>query len=98
MLLITLSITTFKISISFSFLISTFSKLFEKLGFTSTTVPKKIFQTREELLEYYKSDLHKYNLKQKEAGLPAVIEEEFKARLEAALMLHLLDIRIIINC
>lgn len=55
---------------------------------TSTTAPNKIFETREELSEHYKSDLHKYNLKRKEAGLPAVTEEEFKARLEAALMLR----------
>jgi len=58
------------------------------MGFTSTTAPNKIFESREELSEHYKSDLHKYNLKRKEAGLPAVTEEEFKARLEAALMLR----------
>ena len=58
------------------------------MGFTSTTAPNKIFETRVELSEHYKSDLHKYNLKRKEAGLPAVTEEEFRARLEAALMLR----------
>jgi len=54
----------------------------------STTAPNKVFETRDELAEHYKSDLHKYNLKRKEQGLSAVTEEEFRARLEAAWMLR----------
>jgi len=55
---------------------------------TSTTAPNKIFLSREELSQHYKSDWHRYNLKRKEAGLPAINEEEFRARLEAAVALR----------
>jgi len=52
---------------------------------TSTTAPNKIFHSREELAQHYKSDWHKYNCKRKEAGLPLLREEDFEARLQAAL-------------
>lgn len=55
--------------------------------FTSTTAPGKIFGSRSELAEHYKSDWHKYNLKRREAGLPLLKEDDFKARWEAALAL-----------
>ena len=55
---------------------------------TSTTAPGRVFQSRAELAEHYKSDWHKYNLKRREAGLPLLREEDFKARLEAALALR----------
>lgn len=55
---------------------------------TSTTAPGKIFKTRAELAEHYKSDWHKYNLKRREAGLPLLQEAEFQARWEAALALR----------
>jgi len=54
---------------------------------TSTTAPDKIFRSREELAQHYKSDWHKYNCKRKEAGLPLLKEEDFNARLQAALAL-----------
>jgi pre-60S factor REI1 len=55
--------------------------------FTSTTAPGKIFRSRSELAEHYKSDWHKYNLKRREAGLPLLKEDDFQARWEAALAL-----------
>ena len=55
---------------------------------TSTTAPGRVFQSRAELAEHYKSDWHKYNLKRREAGLPLLREEDFRARLEAALALR----------
>mmetsp|Transcript_24167 Transcript_24167/g.26691 ORF Transcript_24167/g.26691 Transcript_24167/m.26691 type:complete len:461 (-) Transcript_24167:11-1393(-) len=58
----------------------------EKL--TSTTAPGKVFESRSELAKHYKSDWHRYNLKRREAGLPLLQEEEFQARLEAALALR----------
>jgi len=54
---------------------------------TSTTAPNKVFLSREELAQHYKSDWHKYNCKRKEAGLPLLNEEDFNARLQAALAL-----------
>jgi pre-60S factor REI1 len=54
---------------------------------TSTTAPGKVFHSRAELAEHYKSDWHKYNLKRREAGLPLLGEQDFTARLEAALAL-----------
>ena len=51
---------------------------------TSTTAPGKVFSSRSELAEHYKSDWHKYNLKRREAGLPLLLEADFQARLEAA--------------
>jgi pre-60S factor REI1 len=54
---------------------------------TSTTAPDKIFRSRVELAQHYKSDWHKYNCKRKEAGLPLLKEEDFNARLQAALAL-----------
>jgi len=55
---------------------------------TSTTAPGKVFESRAELAEHYKSDWHKYNLKRREAGLPLLKEEDFRARLGAALALR----------
>jgi pre-60S factor REI1 len=55
---------------------------------TSTTAPGKVFATRGELAEHYKSDWHKYNLKRREAGLPLLGEVDFQARWEAALALR----------
>lgn len=55
---------------------------------TSTTAPGKIFTSRAELQEHYKSDWHRYNLKRREAGLPLLNESDFTARLEAALALR----------
>ena len=55
---------------------------------TSTTAPGKVFASRADLAEHYKSDWHKYNLKRREAGLPLLREEDFQARLEAALALR----------
>lgn len=55
--------------------------------FTSTTAPEKVFSSRSELAEHYKSDWHKYNLKRREAGLPLLKEVDFQARWEAALAL-----------
>ncbi|KAL3935246.1 MAG: hypothetical protein SGBAC_009196 [Bacillariaceae sp.] len=54
---------------------------------TSTTAPGKVFLSRAELAEHYKSDWHKYNLKRREAGLPLLAENDFVARWEAALAL-----------
>ena len=57
-------------------------------GLTSTTAPGKLFESRSELADHYKSDWHKYNLKRREAGLPLLEEPDFKVRLEAALALR----------
>jgi pre-60S factor REI1 len=54
---------------------------------TSTTAPGKVFSSRQELAEHYKSDWHKYNLKRRQADLPVLDESDFQARLEAALQL-----------
>lgn len=56
--------------------------------FTSTTAPGKVFESRSELADHYKSDWHKYNLKRREAGLGLLEEEEFQSRLKAALSLR----------
>ncbi|CAJ1943531.1 unnamed protein product [Cylindrotheca closterium] len=53
----------------------------------STTAPGKVFSSRSELAEHYKSDWHKYNLKRREAGLPLLAENDFVTRWEAALAL-----------
>lgn len=58
------------------------------VNLTSTTAPGKIFGSRAELAEHYKSDWHKYNLKRREANMPMLTQEEFNARLEAALALR----------
>ena len=58
------------------------------MALTSTTAPGKIFASRSEIADHYKSDWHKYNLKRREAGLPLVEEKEFKMRLEAALAMR----------
>ena len=55
---------------------------------TSTTGPGKMFASRGELAEHYKSDWHKYNLKRREANMPMLTHEEFSARLEAAMALR----------
>lgn len=39
-----------------------------------------VFQDREGLQQHYQSELHKYNLKRKLAGLPPVTREWFEAR------------------
>ena len=54
---------------------------------TSTTAPGKVFSSRSELAEHYKSDWHRYNLKRKESNLPILTEAEFQVRLAAALAL-----------
>ena len=58
------------------------------MSFTSNTAPGKIFASRSEIAEHYKSDWHKYNLKRREAGLQLVSEKEFQMRLEAALAMR----------
>ncbi len=58
------------------------------MGLTSTTAPGKVFADRVALANHYKSDWHKYNLKRREAGMPMLAEEDFQARLEAALALR----------
>ena len=60
---------------------------FETPSLTSTTAPGKTFASRAELAQHYKSDWHRYNLKRREAGLVLLGEDEFQARLEAALAL-----------
>ena len=55
---------------------------------TSTTAPGKVFGSRKDLADHYKSDWHKYNLKRREAGLPLLLESDFEARLAAALSLR----------
>jgi pre-60S factor REI1 len=60
---------------------------------TSTTAPGKVFSSRQELADHYKSDWHKYNLKRREAGLPLLLESDFQARLAAALSLRQEDVR-----
>ncbi|KAL7494537.1 hypothetical protein ACHAWT_003404 [Skeletonema menzelii] len=55
---------------------------------TSTTAPGKIFNSRSELQEHYKSDWHRYNLKRREAELPMLNEADFNTRLEAAVALR----------
>ncbi len=42
-----------------------------------STAPGKIFKSREELHEHYQSDLHRYNLRRKAAGLAPITEEIF---------------------
>ena len=59
-----------------------------KGGLTSTTAPGRNFSNREDLAEHYRSDWHRYNLKRREAGLPVLREEDFRARLEAALAMR----------
>ena len=54
---------------------------------TSTTAPGKVFFTRSELADHYKSDWHKYNLKRREMNMDMLTYEAFHARLEAALAL-----------
>mmetsp|Transcript_57915 Transcript_57915/g.141501 ORF Transcript_57915/g.141501 Transcript_57915/m.141501 type:complete len:507 (+) Transcript_57915:108-1628(+) len=54
---------------------------------TSTTAPGKVFGSRSELADHYKSDWHKYNLRRREAGLVMLNEHDFTARWEAALAL-----------
>jgi len=57
-------------------------------GLMSTTAPGKLFASRMDLANHYKSDWHKYNLKRREAGMAMLEEEDFNARLEAALALR----------
>ncbi|KAL3910175.1 MAG: hypothetical protein SGARI_002253, partial [Bacillariaceae sp.] len=57
-------------------------------GLTSTTAPGKVFASRQELADHYKSEWHKYNLKRREAGLALLEKSEFQARWEAALALR----------
>ena len=58
------------------------------MALTSTTAPGKTFVSRGDLADHYKSDWHKYNLKRREAGLILLEENEFQARLKAALALR----------
>jgi hypothetical protein len=58
------------------------------MSLSSTTAPGKLFASRTELQTHYKSDWHRYNLKRRENNLPMLNEEEFNARLEAALALR----------
>jgi pre-60S factor REI1 len=55
---------------------------------TSTAAPGKTFASRSELAVPYKSDWHKYSLKQREAGLPLLKEADFTAPWEAVLALR----------
>lgn len=57
------------------------------LKLTSTTAPGRIFASRSELADHYKSDWHKYNLKRREMNMAMLTYEAFNARLEAALAL-----------
>mmetsp|Transcript_22877 Transcript_22877/g.77854 ORF Transcript_22877/g.77854 Transcript_22877/m.77854 type:complete len:301 (-) Transcript_22877:238-1140(-) len=61
-------------------------------GLTCQTAPGVVFETRDELLEHYRSEWHTYNLKRKVAGLPLVgkvlferVAAQSAARAEAAL-------------
>lgn len=47
-------------------------------AYTAHTAPGVTFETWEELMEHYKSEWHKYNLKRKAAGLPLVSKELFE--------------------
>ena len=58
------------------------------MSLTSTTAPGALFATRSDLQAHYKSDWHRYNLKRRENNLPMLNEQEFNARLEAALALR----------
>ncbi|KAL3812171.1 hypothetical protein ACHAXA_011857 [Cyclostephanos tholiformis] len=55
---------------------------------TSTTAPGKIFASRSELKEHYRSDWHRYNLRRREAGLNMLNESDFRNRLDAAMSLR----------
>lgn len=50
-------------------------------GFYSST-SGTFFPDKQSLAEHYASDLHRYNLKRKVAGLPPVTKEWFEARKE----------------
>lgn len=54
----------------------------------SATAPGKLFASRIDLQNHYKSDWHKYNLRRRSSGLPMLNESDFMARLEAALALR----------
>jgi pre-60S factor REI1 len=54
----------------------------------SATAPGKLFASRIDLQNHYKSDWHKYNLRRRSSGLPMLNESDFTARLEAALALR----------
>jgi pre-60S factor REI1 len=54
------------------------------LELTSTTAPGKLFDSREALAAHYQTAWHKYNLKRRSAGLPALPEADFEARWAAA--------------
>ena len=51
---------------------------------TSTTAPGKVFGSRAELAQHYKSPWHTYNVKRRQAGLPPLLEPDFQARWTAA--------------
>ena len=55
---------------------------------TSTTAPGKVFSSRAEIAQHYKSDWHKYNLKRREAGMAMLSFHDFNARLEAAMAIR----------
>jgi pre-60S factor REI1 len=54
----------------------------------SATAPGKLFSSRIDLQNHYKSDWHKYNLRRRSSGLPMLNEFDFNARLDAALALR----------
>lgn len=54
----------------------------------STTAPGKVFPSRSELQNHYRSEWHRYNLRRREAGLPMLNEHDFASRWEAALALR----------
>ena len=45
---------------------------------TASTAPNVIFSTRQELIDHYKSDYHRYNLKQKLQEQELISLEEFE--------------------
>ena len=46
--------------------------------YSCSTAPGVVFQSREELNAHYKSDLHRYNLRRKAAGLAPISKEVFE--------------------
>ena len=48
--------------------------------FTCYTAPGQVFYSEEEMKEHYRTDLHRYNLKRKVAGLAPLTLEIFQER------------------
>jgi pre-60S factor REI1 len=61
-----------------------YNSMADILELTSTTAPGKLFDSREALAAHYQTSWHKYNLKRRSAGLPALPEADFEARWAAA--------------